>query len=137
MMNSKKQEYEPFENWKWKTYTGKKYDIDEFIKENNSIAYEKGRGGKVLTHTDTKPFMSHLRQRLLIEAMRSLECAWYLSSKLPEDNVLTIHLDVNENLRYKSSKYKDELVGMVMGQGFNAVWKPNSWASSSVADSKC
>lgn len=160
---NKKTEYPPFAEWKWKRYDGhKKADIDEFIETHRNemffigtdsqnylkrkkicvfttvlIAYKMGKGGAIITHTDRVACLDSLRQRLLLEAMRSLETAWYLDSKVASENIIGIHLDVNSNLRYKSAKYKDELVGLVAAQGFNALVKPDAWAASSVADSKC
>jgi predicted RNase H-related nuclease YkuK (DUF458 family) len=159
---SLKNEYPSFDTWKWKNYDETKVvSIKDFVEEHIHsdfyigtdsqnykkkkgcctfttalVAYNKGKGGSVILHSDTTGYMQHLRQRLLIEAMRSLESAWFLSSLLPEDRVITIHLDVNENTKYKSSKYKDELVGMVMAQGFKCAHKPYSWAASGVADAK-
>lgn len=172
-MKSIKQEYPLFPSWEWKSYDGKsKINLNEFIKSNSDadffigtdsqnyrkgkrvccfttvlVAYRKGKGGTVILHSDKTPYMEHLRQRLLIEAMRSLETGWFLSSILPKkkdkdgqiipnENIVTIHLDVNDSLKYKSGQYKDELVGMVMAQGFKAAWKPNGWAASGVADAK-
>jgi predicted RNase H-related nuclease YkuK (DUF458 family) len=157
-----KNEYPPFTSWEWKSYDGKnKVDVAEWVQKNLDatfyvgtdsqnyrkgkrlcvfttvlIAYRKGKGGSVILHSDKTPYMEHLRQRLLIEAMRSLETAWWLQARINPKDVVTIHLDVNENLKYKSAQYKEELVGMVIAQGFNAAWKPNSWAASGVADAK-
>lgn len=156
--------YDSFDSWKWTSYDGKKkLTIEEFLGELDGseeiyigtdsqnyskghkhckftsviILYKRGLGGKILTHLSKTDYMGNLRERLLMEAMRSLECAWYVQKIIPEKTPMYIHLDVNENLKYKSSKYKDELVGLIAAQGFNALWKPNSWAPSSVADSRC
>lgn len=151
-----------FSTWNWKTYTNhNKADINHFVEkhkmadfyigtdsQNHSkkkscvfttalIAYTMGRGGSILTHTDSLPLITNLRERLLMEAMRSLEVAWYLNTMISSEVVVSIHLDVNENLKYKSGKYKDELVGLIMAQGFKVSHKPHSWAASSVADSRC
>lgn len=157
-----KQEYPAFPTWDWKSYDGtKNVDITEFIRKNLDadfyvgtdsqnyrkgkkhcvfttvlVAYRKGKGGNIILHTDKTPYMEHLRQRLLLEAMRSLETGWFIEGLIKKNSVVTIHLDVNENLRYKSAQYKDELVGLVMAQGFKAQWKPYSWAASGVADAK-
>ena len=162
MSKTNKIEYPPFSTWKWRSYDGKKeVSIDSFLNAYPSaeyyigtdsqnyrkrkqlcvfttvlIAYTRGRGGTILVHTDKTPVVDALRQRLLLEAMRSLETAWYVDTKIPEKTSVSIHLDVNENLKYKSAQYKDELVGLVIAQGYKCSWKPNSWASTSVADSK-
>jgi len=153
-----------FSIWDWKNYSEqKKVDLDAFIKKHREkgakfyvgtdsqnhpkkkacvftsalIAYTMGFGGSIITHSDKLPIIENLRERLLMEAMRSLEVAWYLNTKIPQENVITIHLDVNENVIFKSGKYKDELVGLIMAQGFSVSHKPHSWAASSVADRRC
>lgn len=161
MSKIKKPEWPPFSEWKWRSYDGRKSrDIDEFISEHRGdnffigtdsqnyskknecafmtvlIAYKLHKGGAVITHKHKVSFMDSLRQRLLMEAMLSLEVGWYLDQKVPKENILGIHLDVNRNLKFKSAKYKDELVGLVAAQGFNALVKPDSWAASGVADKK-
>ena len=162
MTKQKNSNYSPIEEWKWRQYDGKhKADLDEFIAKHRNdlffigtdsqsyskknvtvfttalIAYTMHKGGSVILHRDRVPRMEHLRQRLLMEAMRSLEIAWYLNERIPSESLIGIHLDVNQSLKYKSGQYKDELVGLVVGQGFKALVKPDSWAANSVADSRC
>lgn len=162
-MKENKYGYKPFAEWKWRDYDGKKYvDIGEFVnfhKEDNYffigtdsqnyskknsctfttalIAYKMRKGGAVIIHRDINPMIKSLRQRLLMEAMRSLEVAWWLNDKVTPDNVIAIHLDVNPSIRFESGKYKDELVGLIVSQGFKCFIKPDSYAASSVADHKC
>ena len=46
-----------------------------------------------------------------------------------------MHLDVGEDLRKnKTAKFNKELKILVESQGFGCEIKPNSWASSSIAD---
>lgn len=45
-----------------------------------------------------------------------------------------VHIDANPVVAYKSSQYVQELVGLVVGQGFRALIKPESWAASDAAD---
>lgn len=47
---------------------------------------------------------------------------------------LTVHIDANPVVAHKSSQYVQELVGLVLGQGFKALIKPESWAASHAAD---
>jgi predicted RNase H-related nuclease YkuK (DUF458 family) len=154
--------YRPFNEWLWRNYDGdKKVVVDDFLaahsedffmigtdsqnysKKRNCIfttvliAYKLGKGGSVILHKDKVPFIDSLRQRLLLEAMRSLEVAWYMDSKVPSKNVIEIHLDINSNLRYRSSQYKNELIGLVSSQGFQCLIKPDAWAASGAADRKC
>lgn len=156
--------YAPFAEWVWRSFDGKKkVDIDEFISAHKEdffmigtdsqnysknsvckftsalIAYRMGRGGSVIISTDKMPFMdkTRLRQRLLLEAMRSLEVAWYLDSKVNDKSIIQVHLDVNPNLKWRSSQYKEELVGLISSQGFKYAIKPDSFAASGVADKRC
>lgn len=160
-MKENTREYKPFKEWDWKNYEGKKtVDIDEFISRNLDayfmigtdsqnysknnmciftsvlIAYRMHKGGCVVIHRDKVPFISSLRQRLLLEAMRSLEVAWHVDSKVPSKNIIEVHLDINSNLKYRSGQYKDELVGLIAAQGFNYAIKPNAFATTA-ADRKC
>jgi len=163
MSNLKGYEYGPFDTWKWKDYEGvKMVNVNDFVanhlqdyyyfigtdSQNYSkkqicvfttvlIAYKLHKGGSVIIHKDKVPFMKNLRQRLLMEAMRSLEAAWYLVKVIPDKNVIRIHLDVNQNLKFESGKYKDELIGLVVSQGFECLVKPDAFAASKVADKKC
>jgi predicted RNase H-related nuclease YkuK (DUF458 family) len=50
------------------------------------------------------------------------------------DGLLSIHIDANIDERYKSTQYAQELVGLVMAQGFRAVLKPDSWCATTCAD---
>jgi predicted RNase H-related nuclease YkuK (DUF458 family) len=68
------------------------------------------------------------------ETWRSLETAFELQSILPANVEIIIHVDVNKNKKWKSARYLEELVGMVVGQGFKVVVKPYAWAAQHVAD---
>jgi len=98
-----------------------------------------GRGGRVFFCRERIPRVNVLRERLWKEVWRSVELAMELSSN-PEVgthvpiNVSAVHIDANTDPAHKSSKYVEELVGLVMGQGFNAVIKPEAFAASHAAD---
>lgn len=121
------------------------------------IAHSKFSGGEIITHKDVmRSYDSKdkypLRQRLIAEAMRTLETAWHIDTILPPDANIRLHVDVNDSVQFKSGQYKEELVGMIMGQGYISYreikeagekdddfhrivfWKPDSWAAQSVAD---
>jgi predicted RNase H-related nuclease YkuK (DUF458 family) len=158
-----RQYYRPFSEWKWRNYDGDKViTIQDFIDSHKGcefyigtdsqnhaksakrccifttvlVAYQRGRGGAILMHTDKAEFIDSLRQRLLIETMRSVETAWFVNDKIPASDLISIHLDVNENIKWESTKYKEELVGLVVAQGFKCTVKPDSWASTHCADKK-
>ncbi len=163
MMNRKKDKYsyDDFSEWKWRSFgDGTSRNIDEWVHDRKDThvfmigtdsrnrtkctfttaisAYKLRRGGCAIIHKCKTPKVPDLRQRLLLETMMSLEAAWYLSNNIPAlKNVIVVHLDINQNIQWKSNKYHDELVGFVTAQGFKAMSKPDSWSASSVADLVC
>jgi len=98
-----------------------------------------GRGGRVFFCRERIPRVIVLRERLWKEAWRSVELAMELSGN-PEVGeyspirVSAVHIDANVDPNHKSSKYVEELVGLVVGQGFRAVVKPEAFAASHAAD---
>src|SRR5690606_20290113 len=82
-----------------------------------------------------------LRQRIFYETARSLEIAGRIADKLAENGYadlnVEIHLDVGENGRTRD--LIREVVGMVVGSGFDARIKPDSYGAMTVADkyTKC
>jgi predicted RNase H-related nuclease YkuK (DUF458 family) len=91
-----------------------------------------GRGGRVAYQREVVPRISSLRERLLMEVWRSVELGLQFSPLVTGD--LTVHIDANPVVTYESSAYVQELVGLVVGQGFKALIKPQSWAASHTAD---
>ena len=74
-----------------------------------------------------------LYKRLIKETSDSLDLANKIKSNFPNANI-EIHLDVNQNDKHKSSKYKNALLGYVQGYGFNFKLKPDSFVASCIAD---
>lgn len=152
--------YKKFTEWEWKTFSGENVNIDDFLNTNKNddffyigtdsksvsghsyfttaiVAYKKGIGGKILIHKNVINKIDNIRQRLLIEAMMSLECAWYINTIVSNSSIIHIHLDINSNLKFPSAHYKEELIGLIVSQGFNVKNKPYAWAATVVAHSKC
>ena len=140
---------------KWKTLTGD--PIDDIVRwvetstQNGQVVHvgtdslQTGRytqfvtvvvilnppkGGRVAYVREVVPRISSLRQRLTKEVWMSVE----LAMQLPEQPELTIHIDANPDERHMSQKYLQSLVGMVVGQNFKALYKPDSWAATHAAD---
>ena len=67
------------------------------------------------------------------EAELALEIAHQLKQKFPSKNI-NVHLDLNPDKRFASSKVLTNAVSWVNSFGYNAIVKPNSWASSGLAD---
>lgn len=105
------------------------------------VIHRPGKGGRVFFSRDRIPRVKELRERLWKEVWRSTELAMELNP--PQDigdptgsavEIEAVHIDANVDPKHKSSKYVEELVGLVMGQGFNAIVKPEAWAASHAAD---
>jgi len=151
--------YPLVETWKWHSCDGKELvNVDEFIAKHIGhefyvgtdshvygkhvkfstalIAWNRGHGANMIYYHHKTPAGNSLRQRLLAETMRSLAIAYYLDTKLPAEDVISVHLDVNPSLKYESGAWKEQLVGMIVAQGtrFRAACKPDAWAAMSVAD---
>ena len=47
---------------------------------------------------------------------------------------IEVHCDANPDVRYENNNFVKQLAGMIMGQGFAYVLKPNAWVSSHAAD---
>jgi hypothetical protein len=91
-----------------------------------------GRGGRAIWTRVESPRIASLRERLLREVWLSVELGLKLDPVVP--GALHVHIDANPVARYRSSAYVQELVGLVVSQGFRAVIKPESWAASRAAD---
>ncbi len=90
------------------------------------------KGGRVAYRKETVPRITSLRERLLKEVWKSVDLGLHFSPIVKGD--LTVHIDANPVVAHKSSAYVQELVGLVVGQGFKALIKPESWAASHAAD---
>lgn len=103
------------------------------------VVHRPSKGGRVFFCREKIPRVRELRERLWKEVWRSTELAMELTStpdigEVFPIHVSAIHIDANVDPKHKSSKYVEELVGLVMGQGFNAVVKPEAFAASHAAD---
>ncbi len=90
------------------------------------------RGGRVAYVRESVRRIASLRERLLREVWRSVSLGIELEAVVPGD--LTVHIDANPVVTHKSSAHVQELVGLVVGQGFKAAIKPEAWAATHCAD---
>lgn len=95
---------------------------------------EKGKGGRAFYCREQVPRIKSLRERLMKEAFMSVNLGLELNAHIPETIGLTIHVDANPNMKFKSSTHVKELTAMVVSQGFKTLLKPDSWAASHLAD---
>ena len=91
-----------------------------------------GRGGRVFYEKCRVPRVPSLAHKLFREAELSLNAALDLDQVVAHD--IIVHVDANEDLRHRSSKYVRALSGMVLGHGFQVRVKPDSWCATHVAD---
>ena len=106
------------------------------------VVLTPGKGGRVFYAKERVPRIRALRERLYKEVWMSTELAMELNATpdiggigaMMDGNELTIHVDANPDPKFKSSSYVHELAGMVVGQGFNVLLKPDSWAATHAAD---
>lgn len=100
------------------------------------IIHRVGKGGRYFFHKQKLHYMSSLRQRIYYETFLSLEVATRLTEKLAknghEELNVEIHLDVGE--KGETRTMIKEVVGMVIGSGYDARIKPDSYGASKVAD---
>lgn len=100
------------------------------------VIHYVGKGARYYYTKEYHRRIDSLRQRIFYETSFSLEVAGRFAKKLSHDGHddlnMEIHLDIGPN-----GETKDlirEIVGMVAGNGFEAVIKPDASGASKVAD---
>lgn len=100
------------------------------------IVHREGKGARYYYTRERERIERSLRQRIFYETARSLGLAGRMAEKLAEngyaDMNVEIHLDVGENGQTRG--LIKEVVGMVVGSGFDARIKPDSYGAMTVAD---
>ncbi len=100
------------------------------------VVHRVGKGGRFYYHKQKTDYMESLRQRIYYETFLSLEVATRLTERLAlnGDHRLNveIHLDVGE--KGETRDIIKEVVGMVIGSGYEARIKPDSFGAMTVAD---
>lgn len=100
------------------------------------IIHREGKGARYYWTREVDPTPYRLRQRIFYEASRSLALASELTGWLAENGLadldVEIHLDIGEHGQTRD--LIKEVVGMVVGSGFDARIKPDSYGASKVAD---
>jgi predicted RNase H-related nuclease YkuK (DUF458 family) len=80
----------------------------------------------------TDPFAS-LYERLMHEVWLTIDLANELSQVVDD---IELHIDVNHDERWASSKFKSALTGYAAGSGYNYKIKPDAWCATAVADAQ-
>ncbi len=94
------------------------------------------RRGHRVFYTRLRKRRMSLHQKLFWEAWLSTEFALRLCEvgSVESHDRVQVHIDVNPVAIHKSSRYLEQLAGLVVGQGFPVVYKPEAWAASRAAD---
>jgi uncharacterized protein len=74
-----------------------------------------------------------LRERIMKEVKRSLDISMFLLEKHPDADI-EVHVDIGRTQRSATRTLVDSITGWLSGTGVGCKIKPNSWASSAVAD---
>lgn len=100
------------------------------------VVHRVGKGGRYFYSKKEERHINSLRQRMFLEAAKSLEVASQLTAELGKNGYarlpVAIHLDVGENGPTK--EIIREVVGMVTGSGYRAIVKPDAYGATKVAD---
>ncbi len=57
-----------------------------------------------------------------------------VATQLQELGKISVHVDLNSDPKYRSSKLYDASIGFIRGMGFEAIGKPDAWAATSGAN---
>lgn len=100
------------------------------------VIHRVGKGGRYFYRKVLNRKIDSLRQRMFYETALSLETATKLTGELSKNGhanlPVSIHLDVGQNGETRA--IIREVVGMVTGNGFQAVIKPDAYGATKVAD---
>jgi predicted RNase H-related nuclease YkuK (DUF458 family) len=100
------------------------------------IVHRLGKGARYYYRRRHLPKIRSLRQKIFYETAVSLTVAERLANSLAASGTsgldVEIHLDVGEN--GETRDLIRDVIGMVVGSGFHAEIKPNSYGASKVAD---
>ena len=100
------------------------------------VVHRVGKGGRFYYHKQKTRYMESLRQRIYYETFLSLEVATRMTEQLARNGEsrlnVEIHLDVGE--KGETRDIIKEVVGIVIGSGYQAFIKPDSYGATTVAD---
>jgi len=100
------------------------------------IIHRCGKGARYFYSRTSQDFVDSLRQKIYYEASLSLGVGSRLAERLAQNGCarlnMEIHLDVG--LHGETRDLIREVVGMIVGSGFDAKIKPDSYGASKVAD---
>ena len=100
------------------------------------VIHRVGNGGIYFwqRHVEKRHFV--LRQRMYEEASLSLEIAHTVMTLLNTDSLTRYEVEIHVDIGQKGDTREmiNEIVGMIVGSGYQVKTKPDSYAASKVAD---
>jgi len=100
------------------------------------VLHKIGRGGRYFWTRSRERHTGSLRQRIWREAWLSFELAQEVIARLSDRSMLQFDLEIHVDVgrRGRTREMIDEVVGMIVANGFAVRIKPEAFAASSVAD---
>ena len=99
------------------------------------VFIRKSHGGFMYIQNEKIHSNISLKERMLLEVSKSIECGYDLCNLLDQYNVeLEVHADINTDPQFKSNTALSEAMGYILSMGFVFKAKPDAFASTSCAD---
>ena len=93
------------------------------------------KGGFMFIQQERQIQKMSIKERMLAEVQKSIECAYSLCDLLDLYDVdLEVHADINTNPMFKSNLALHEAMGYILSMGFVFKAKPEAFASSACAN---
>lgn len=93
------------------------------------------KGGFMFIQQERLTQKMSIKERMLAEVQKSIECAYSLCDLLDLYDVeLEVHADINTNPMFKSNLALHEAMGYILSMGFVFKAKPEAFASSTCAN---
>ena len=103
-----------------------------------AICLHKACGKRYATYfyhrsKEKETYRGKLRFRIMKEVQKSVDVSLEILELYPNSDI-EIHVDIGKTSRSQTRTFVDPVRGWLTGVGFGCKIKPNSWASSAVAD---
>lgn len=93
------------------------------------------KGGFMFINQERTSQKMSIKERMLLEVQKSIECAYAICPLLDLYHVeLEVHADINTSPSFKSNAALHEAMGYILGMGFVFKAKPEAFASSYCAN---
>lgn len=93
------------------------------------------KGGFMFIHQERTTQKMSIKERMICEVQKSIECAYSLCDLLDLYEVdLEVHADINTSPMFKSNAALHEAMGYILSMGFVFKAKPEAFASSYCAN---